>query len=78
MNFLVYAHWFMSIRIYQMKCYSISVYQDIYSTSIVGKYLYTNTVKTSTNFYTTTLPYDMIFAKYDASTGDDQVEKLTR
>ena len=34
-NFLGYAHWFMSLRIYQMKVYSISVYQARYSTYIV-------------------------------------------
>ena len=36
-NFLVYAHWFMSIRISQMKDHSISVDQAIYATSIVAK-----------------------------------------
>ena len=34
-NFLVYAHWFTSIRISQMKDHSISVDQDRYATSIV-------------------------------------------
>ena len=37
----------------------------------------TVTVNTSTKFYKTTLLSDMIFAKYDASTSDEQVEKLT-
>ena len=68
----------MSIRIYQMKDHSISVDQDIYATSIVAKYLGTCIVKTSTKFYTTTLPYDLIFNKSDASTSDKQVENLTR
>ena len=36
-NFWVYAHWFMSIRISQMKDRSISVDQDRYDTSIVAK-----------------------------------------
>ena len=36
-NFLGYAHWFMSIRISQMKDHSISVDQDRYATSIVAK-----------------------------------------
>ena len=36
-NFLGYAHWFMSIRIYQMKDHSISVDQDIYAISVVAK-----------------------------------------
>ena len=53
-NFLGYAHWFMSIRIYQMKDHSISVYQARYATSIVAKYLDTATFKASTKFYNTT------------------------
>ena len=36
-NFLGYAHWFMSIIISQMKDHSIFVDQDIYATSIVAK-----------------------------------------
>ena len=36
-NFLGYAHWFMSIIISQMKDHSIFVDQDIYATSIVEK-----------------------------------------
>ena len=62
-SFLGYAHWFMSIIISQMKDYSISVDQAIYATSIVDKYLDTDTVKTSTKFYNTTLPFDMISTK---------------
>ena len=77
-KFLGYSHWFMSIRIPQMKDHSISVYQDRYSTYIVAKYLDTATVKTSTIFYKTTFPYDMIFTNADAYTSDGQVEKLTR
>ena len=49
-NFLVYAHWFMSIRISQLKDNFISVDQARYATSIVAKYLDTATVKVSTNF----------------------------
>ena len=63
MNFLGYAHWFMSIRISQLKDHSISVDQDIYATSIVTKYLDTATVKLSKKNYKTTLPADMIFKK---------------
>ena len=37
MNFLVYAHWFTSIRISQLKDHSISVDQARYTTSIVAK-----------------------------------------
>ena len=65
MKLLVCAHWFMSIRIYQMRDHSISVDQARYATSIVEKYLDTDIFKTSTKFYNTTLPYDMIFTKYD-------------
>ena len=77
-NFLGYAHWFMSIIISQMKYHSISVYQDIYANSIVEKYLDTATVKASTIFYKTTLTSDMIFTKAGASTSDEQFEKLNR
>ena len=78
MNFLGYAHWFMSTRIYQMRDHLIYVDQTIYATSIVAKYLDTATVKVSTKFYKTTLPSEMIFTKDDVSTSDEQVEKLTR
>ena len=62
-NLLGYAHWFMSIRISQLKDHSISVDQARYATSIVEKYLDTATVKVSTKFYKTTFPADMIFKK---------------
>ena len=62
-NFLVFAHWFMSIIISQLKDHSISLDQARYSTSIVAKYLDTSTVKVSNKFYKTTLPADMIFTK---------------
>ena len=77
-NLLGYAHWFMSIIIYHMKDHSISVDQAIYATSIAAKYLDTATVKASKKFYKTTLPSYIIFIKSDASTSDEQVEKLTR
>ena len=77
-NFLGYAHWFTSIRIYQMKDHSISVDQARYATSIVAKYVDTATVRVSTKYYKTTLPADMIFTKEDVSTSDEQVENLTR
>ena len=73
MNFLGYAHWFMSIIISQLKYHSISVDQDRYDTSIVAKYLDTNTVKVSKTFYRKTFPADMIFTKEDVSTSDEQV-----
>ena len=66
-NFLGYAHWFMSIIIFYIKDHSISVDQDIYDTSIVAKCLDIVTVKTSAKFYNTNLPSDMIFTKSDAS-----------
>ena len=61
-----------------MKDHSISVDQARYDTSIVAKYLYSATVKIRNKFDKTTLPYDMIFAKGDVSTSDEQVEKLNR
>ena len=61
-----------------MKDHSVSVGQARYATSIVTEYLDTATVKASTKVYNTTLPSNMIFTKYDTSTSDEQVEKLTR
>ena len=78
LNLFGYAHWFMSIRISQTKDHYISLDQAKYATSIVAKYLDTDKVKTSTIFYKTTMPSDMIFTKDDASTSDNQVKKLTR
>ena len=77
-NLLGFAHWFMSIRISQLKDHSISVDQARYATSIVAKYLDTFTVQVSNKFYKTTLPADMIFTKEDVSTSDEQVERLNR
>ena len=77
-NFLGYAHWFISIRISQMKYHYITVDQARYVTYIVAKYLYTATVKVSTKFYKNKFPADMIFTKEDVSTSDEQVEKLAR
>ena len=45
---------------------------------LLQKYWDTATVKRTTKFYNTTLPYDMIFAKADTSTSDYQAYKLTR
>ena len=67
---LGYAHWFMSIIISHMKDHSISVDQARYDTSIVTKYLDTDTVKARIKFSKTTFPYGMIFTKYDTSTSD--------
>ena len=60
-----------------MKDHSIYVYQARYATSIVVKYLDTATDKVITKFYKTTFPDDIISTKEDASTSDEQVEKLT-
>ena len=60
--FLVYAHWFIIIRISQLKDHPISVEQAIYATSVVAKYLYTATIKIII-FNKTTLPHDMVFNK---------------
>ena len=68
----------MSIRIYQLRDHSISVDQDIYTSSIVVKYWDTAKVKTSKKFYMTILPSDMIFTKADAYTSDKQVDELNR
>ena len=69
-NFLGYAHWFMSIIISQLRDHSIYVDQARYATSIVAKYLNTATVKVSNKFYKTTFPSDMIFTKEDVSISD--------
>ena len=61
-----------------MKDNSVSMDQAGYATSIVAKYLDTDTVKESTNFYKTILPYDRIFTKDYTSTSNEQVEKLTK
>ena len=77
-NSLGYSHWFVSIIISQMKDHSISVDKDRYATSVVDKYLDTATFKTSTKFYKTNFPSDMIFTKADAYTSDEKVEKFYR
>ena len=58
-----------------MRDHSILVDQDIYATSVVAKYLYTDTVKISTKFYKTTFPSNMTFTKADVYTSDYQVDK---
>ena len=77
-NFLVYANWFMSIRISQMRDNSIYLDQARYATSIVAKYLDIATVNASTKFYKTTFTADMIFKREDVYTTDEQFEKLTK
>ena len=77
-NFLVYSHFLMSIRISQMKDYSISVDQDRYVTSGVSKYIDTSTIKENSELHKTILHHDMIFTKEDAYTSYDKVEALSR
>ena len=77
-NFLGFSHWFMSIRISQLKGHYISVDQDKYATSVVAKYIDTDTINKHTKFHKTNFPSDVIFTKYYVSTSDEQVEKLSR
>ena len=63
MNFLGLENGFMSIRISQLKYYSILVYQAKYSTAVVWKYLDTASIKENTKFHKTTLPHDMVLPK---------------
>ena len=65
---LLYAHFFMSIWIYQLKYHYISVDQAMYATSSADKYLDISTIKENSKFGYTTLHHDMIFTKEDAST----------
>ena len=77
-NLLGYAHWFMSIRITQMRDNYISVDQARYDNSIVDKYLDTYKFKVSVKLYNTTLTYNIVFTKANISTSDEQVEIFTR
>ena len=43
-SFIVYANWFMSIRISQLKDHSILVDQTSYATSVIAKYIDTITI----------------------------------
>ena len=67
-EFLVFSHWFMSIRISHIKDHSIPVDQDKYANSVEDKYIDNVTFKKSTKFYNTTLKSNMIFTKDDVST----------
>ena len=62
-NFLGYPHWFISVRIPQLKDHSISVDQARYAISVVAKYLDTYTIKENSEFHNNTLPRDIIFTK---------------
>ena len=61
-----------------MKDHYIWLDKAIYDTFIVAEYLDVATAKTSTKFYKTTFISGTIFTKTDASTCDDQIEKLIR
>ena len=69
-NFLGYAHWFMSIMISQLKDQSISEDQARYATSVVAKYLDTATIKENSKFHKTPLNHDMILTNEYTSTSD--------
>ena len=66
------------IIIYQIKDQYIYVDQARYAIYCVEKYLYIDTVKSSTKFNKTNFPSDKIFTKADTSTSDEKVDKLTR
>ena len=58
--------------------YSISLDQAGYATSIVAKYMDNVTVRNIGKFYKTTLSYNLIFTKNDASTSYEQINILSR
>ena len=70
MKLIEYAHWFMSIRILQLKYHSISMDKARYATYVVENYLDTATIKENRKFHNITLPNNIIFTKEDASTSD--------
>ena len=78
MNFLGYTHWFMSVRILQIKGHSSSVDQAIYAISNDADYLDSSKMKENYKLHKTTLPHDMIFIKEDDYISDEQVEVMSR
>ena len=76
-NFLGYAHWFISVRISKLNKHSASVDHSSYDTSVVEKYLETSTIKEKSKFHKTTLTHDMILAKEDNFTSDEKMEVLS-
>ena len=76
-KFLWYAHCFISVDISQLKDRSIPMDQARYATSVVEKYLDTDTIKWNSKFHNTTLPHDIIFSKEHASVSDVQVQVLS-
>ena len=77
-NFLGYSHWFISIRISQLKDHYISVDQVRRAPSVVEKYLDTTTIKEYSKFHKTNLPHDMILTEEHDSTIGKQVKVLSR
>ena len=63
MNFIGYAHCFISISISQLRYHCISVDQARYATFFVAKYLDTATIKANSKFRKTNLPHDMIHSE---------------
>ena len=74
---LCYAHWFMYIRISQLKDDYISVDKASYDTSVVAKYIDTATIKLNSKFHKATLTHDMILTKEDPSISYKQVGVLS-
>ena len=71
MKFLGYSHWFISIRISQLKDHSFLVDQARYATYIVAKYINTETIKEKPKYHKTTLPHDTISTKEDDFNNDE-------
>ena len=76
-NFLGRSYLFISNRIPQLKDHYISMDHIRYATSIVAKYLDTETIKENSNFHKTTLPHDNILTKEYASTRDSKLEVVS-
>ena len=70
-NFLEYAHWFISIRISQLKENYISVYQARYYTFVFENDLNTSTIEENAKCCETTLPHDMMFTEEYDYTSDN-------
>ena len=68
----------MYTMISQLKDNSISVDKDRYATSVVVNYLDNSKIKENSKIHKTTLPYDIIFTKENASTSVEKMEVLSR
>ena len=76
-NFLGYAHWFMSIKIPQLKYHYISVYQYRYATSLVENDIDTPIIRENSKFHKNTFPRDIIFTKEDYYNSYEKVEVMS-